>query len=139
MARHETIHTCTTGRDKGKQFVITEMSAMQGHKWAVRLLLAMLASGALENMDADMVMSRGMAGVAGLVSDVASAIGKIPVEVAEPLMHEMLMCAQSKQEKAVRPWVESDFEEVRTIFELQMEALKLHIAPFITGGQLTSE
>lgn len=132
MALIEETFKATVGRDVGKTFLITEMSPRKAHKWATRVLFAMLNSGI--EIDED-TMDRGLAGVAAMA---VSAIGKIPVEVAEPLMDELLACVQSVQEKATRTLIESDIEEAATIFQLQKAALMLHIQPFISGGLLTS-
>ncbi len=133
MARIELTFKATVGRDKGKSYLITEMSPRKAHTWATKVMFAMLNSGI--EIDDD-VMERGLAGVASMA---ISAIGKIPVEIATPLMDELLECVQSVQEKGVRKLVESDFEEVATIFQLQKATLEMHIQPFISGGLLTSE
>ena len=36
MARNVVNYTATDGRDKGKVFLLTEMSARQGEEWAMR-------------------------------------------------------------------------------------------------------
>lgn len=132
MARKEIIWTATVGRDNGKKFQITEMSARAGHAWATRLMLALMGSGA--EIDDD-IASRG---IAGLATVAISAIGKVAPEVAIPLMDELLDCVQSVQERATRKWIDDDFEEVATIFQLQKAVFDLHIEPFTSGGPLTS-
>lgn len=115
-------------RDKDKIFVITEMSAVQGHEWATKALFAILNSG--------VEMSDEMAGMglAGLAVMGMGAITKIPHAVAKPLLDELLTCVHIKQEKVTRPLVPEDFEEVMTIFDVQREVLTMHIVPFISGG-----
>lgn len=115
-------------RDKDKIFVITEMSAVQGHEWATKALFAILNSG--------VEMSDEMAGMglAGLAVMGMGAITKIPHAVAKPLLDELLTCVHIKQEKVTRPLVPEDFEEVMTIFDVQREVLTMHIDPFISGG-----
>jgi hypothetical protein len=132
MARKEIIWTAPFGRDKGKKFQITEMSARAGHAWATRLLLALMGSGV--EIDED-IASRGLAGLATVA---LSAVGKVQSEVALPLMDELLSCVQSVQERATRPWIDDDFEEVATIFQLQKAVFDLHVAPFISGDPSTS-
>jgi len=132
MARKEIIWTAPFGRDKGKKFQITEMPARVGHAWATRLLLALMGSGA--EIDEETV-SRGLAGLATVA---LSAIGKLPPDIAIPLMDELLSCAQSVQELGVRKWIDDDFEEVATIFQLQKAVFELHVEPFISGGLSTS-
>lgn len=120
-------------RDKDKVFVITEMSAVQGHEWATKALFAILNSG--------VEMSDEMAGMglAGLAVMGMGAITKIPHAVAKPLLDELLHCVQIKQEKVTRALVPEDFEEVMTIFDLQREVLSMHILPFISGGGHSSQ
>lgn len=133
MARIVQTFTATIGRDKGKKFLITEMSARAGHAWGTRLLLALLGTGV--EID-DSIMERGLAGVATIAM---SAIGKVSPVVAEPLMEELLDCVQSVQEKGERKLIDDDFEEIATIFQLQKAVFTLHIEPFISGGLSTSE
>lgn len=132
MARKELIWTATVGRDNGKKFQITEMSARAGHAWATRLMLALMGSGA--EIDDD-IAERGLAGLATVAM---SAIGKVAPDVAIPLMDELLDCVQSVQEKGVRKWIDDDFEEIATIFQLQKATFDLHIEPFTSGGPSTS-
>src|SRR6185312_7551249 len=41
----EIINVTSEGRDKGKQFIITEMPALRAERWAFRALLALAHSG----------------------------------------------------------------------------------------------
>jgi len=45
MARKESTFVADTGRDKGKQSHITEMSASQAESWAFRVILAIGNAG----------------------------------------------------------------------------------------------
>ena len=45
MARKETTFIADTGRDAGKEFLITEMSASQAENWAFRVILAIGNAG----------------------------------------------------------------------------------------------
>lgn len=136
MARKEFVWTASTGRDKGKKFLITEMSARAGHEWATRLLLAFLATGLEIPED---VADRGLAGLASMAGDLFASIGKVPPAVALPLMDQLLLCVQSVQEKGVRKLFDDDLEEISTIFQLQMVVFNLHVEPFTSGGLSTSE
>ncbi len=133
MARKELIFTADTGRDTGKKFRITEMSARAGHAWATRLLLAFMSSGMEIPED---IASRGLAGVASIAM---GALGKLDAVQVEPLMNELLNCVESVQERATRKWIDDDFEEIATIFQLQKAVFALHVEPFTSGGPLTSE
>jgi len=132
MARKEIIWTAAVGRDSGKKFQITEMSARAGHAWATRLLLALMSSGV--EIDED-IAERGLAGLATVA---LTAVGKVQSAVALPLLDELLGCVMSVQEKGVRKWIDDDFEEVATIFQLQKAVFDLHVEPFTSGGLLTS-
>ena len=87
MARKTSYVTINdTGRDKGKVFFLTEMSATQAEKWAVRTLLAM-ARGGVELPNG--ILREGIMGIAvlGVIN-----MMKIPFAEAEPLMVEMFQC-----------------------------------------------
>ena len=45
MARKESSLVADIGRDKGKQFLITEMSASQAENWAIKAILAVGNAG----------------------------------------------------------------------------------------------
>ncbi len=135
MARLTQKFTATVGRDKGKVFLLTEMAPRRGHAWAMRLMLAVASSGIEIPED---VAERGLAGLASMAGDLLSALGKVHPEIALPLGDELLDCVQSVQEQATRAMIESDIEEVVTLFHLQKAVFMLHTQPFISGGLLTS-
>jgi len=132
MARKQITWAGATGRDAGKQFQITEMSARAAHDWATRALLAMANSGVEVGDD---IMSRGLAGIASLALNL---LGRIPADRALPLLDELLNCVMIDFGKGSRKLIDDDFEEVSTIFQLQKEVFMLHIEPFTQGGLLTS-
>lgn len=132
MARKELDYTANFGRDAGKKFHITEMSAVKGHDWATCVMFALLNSGI--ELDDD-VIARGMAGLASIA---LSALGKIPAAMAKPLMAELLTCVTIVFETTSRPLIDDDFEEILTIFKLQQAVFKLHIEPFTSGDPSTS-
>lgn len=126
------------GRDHGKLFHLTEMSASRAESWATRVLLALLASNPNipENFE-----ELGMSGLAELGM---RSLGSLRWEVAEPLLAEMLECVQiipdSSKPHVVRPLIEDDIEEVLTRFKLRMEVWGLHmdflraVVPSILGS-----
>lgn len=129
MARIESTYKETAeGRDKGKTFLITEMSARDGYRWASRLLFAMANTG----IDVpDGVMESGMAGLATMGF---KALGRIPHEAAEPLMDELLSCVQIVPDNGqARNLFPGDIEEVLTLFRLQKAAFDVHVGPFMIG------
>lgn len=142
MARRQAIIRGTSGRDKGKAYLITEMPASQAERWAMRAIMAMASSGA-ELPDG--LEGAGLAGIASLVAGAdpdtpALAIlargalvlfSRVPFEVAEQLMADMFSCVQMIPDAArtdvVRYMVEDDIEEVATRLKLRAELLKLHL------------
>ena len=115
------------GRDKGKCFFITEMSAAQAEKWAYRALFLAAQAGV------DVGNVRGMAGIA--VAGIQAIMGIRFAEV-EPLLDEMFSCVQVRPDYAnhdpgkalfMRALIETDIEEVMTRVRLREEVLKLHL------------
>lgn len=134
MARHVKTYTVEkSNRDKGKSFVITEMPPRAGHAWATKALFAMLNSGV---EIPDELAQQGWAGLAvvGL-----GGLSRIPYAVAGPMLDELFDCVQIKLDRSTRALVDEDVEEIPTLFELQKEVLTLHISPFTSGDNRTSE
>jgi len=134
MARKTlTVMITAEGRDKGKMFVLTEMSATQAEKWAARALLALGASG-VEIPDG--IEGQGLAGVAAIG---IRAFAGLPWHLAEPLLDEMFRCVSfvpnPSQPNVVRgtavgavgPMVEDDIEEIATRVRLREEVISLHL------------
>lgn len=130
------IEGATAGRDAGKVFIITEMSARAAHAWATRAIFAMMNSG-VEIPD-----GAAAAGMAGLVSVGIMGLTKIPYEVAAPLLDELLACAAYQPDPAnpsvTRAIHESDIEEFATYFVLQNAAWDVLSAPFMGAARSTS-
>jgi hypothetical protein len=124
MARKTSRFTVTDeGRDKGKVFLLQEMPASLGERWAARAFLAMAQNG-IELPD-------GMqdAGFAGLASYGLTMIGKLPFEIADVLMEEMFRCIQiipDPSKDFARSLVEDDIEEIGTRVKLRIAVFKLH-------------
>lgn len=139
MARNIETFVATAGRDKGKTFILTEMFSRPGHKWACRALFAMGSAGAAIP---DNIAQSGMAGLA--VMGLNAFMQGIPFEAAEPLLDEMLTCAQITYEPS-KPGMERkvdfdyDVEEISTIFQLQKAVFLLHTRPFTSESQSISE
>lgn len=117
------------GRDKGKVFLITEMSAAQGEAWACRALLALMGSN---TQLPDGFESLGMAGLAELGFKM---LANLRWDIAEPLLAEMMACLKiipdPKKLSVVRDLLETtgngeDIEEISTRFKLKAEVFKLH-------------
>jgi len=125
------------GRDKGKLFLITEMSSARAESWAMRILLALIGS------NANIPENFAELGMAGLAELGMRSLGGLKWEVAEPLLDEMMTCIQiipdPSKTHVARPLIESDIEEVSTRFDLRVEVWKLHldflqaVVPSISG------
>lgn len=137
MRKTETITIEREGRDKGKQFKLTEMSAAQAERWALRAFFALANTGV--ELPEDMAES-GMAGIAAVG---LSALGKVPFEQAEPLLDEIMGCVQivpdPSKPHVVRALIDEDIEEVATRLELRKAVWDLHTGFFSLGGLSTSE
>ena len=132
MARRESRVTIDAkGRDNGKIFVLTEMSADKAERWATRLLFALINNGA---EFPDNIQEMGMAGIAAIG---IKSLGKLPYEQAEPLLDEMFECVRiqpnPKDPNLVRLLIADDIEEVTTRILLRKELFKLHIDFFTTA------
>ena len=139
MARKIANYTAMAeGRDQGKVFLLTEMSASQAEAWAARAILALMRNGVelpegFENL-----------GMAGMAEIGIKALAGLRWEDAEPLLAEMWTCIQfipnPVKPQLVRPLMEDDVEEVQTRLALRMELWKLHVdfskaaAPSISGA-----
>lgn len=113
------------GRDKGKVFILTEMPASKGEKWAMRALLALARSGADIG---EGYQSGGMAAIAVLGFQ---ALSKLEFKEAEELLDEMFQCVTyqpdpQKHPEVIRALVEDDIEEVATRIYLRMRLFTLH-------------
>jgi hypothetical protein len=115
------------GRDEGKVFVLTELSARRAESWGGRALTALTHAGAELP---DEIMTAGMAGFAMMGMQ---ALSSIKFEEIEPLMEEMFECVQicpnPGHPEVVRALVEDDIEEVYTRFQLRVAVLNLHVRP----------
>ncbi|MEX3614235.1 MAG: hypothetical protein VB141_10900 [Burkholderia gladioli] len=129
MRKTATITIDAEGRDKGKVFVITELSAYDSEEWAGRALFALMNAGVEipEN-----IAEAGLAGVAALG---IQSLTRLPFEAAKPLLDKMLECIQIQPSSSVvRNLIEGDVEEVATLIRLRKEVLGLHLDFFTRAG-----
>ena len=137
MSRKVEYFEATMGRDKGRVYKITEMSATDGEQWAIECFLAMGSSG----IDIpDGVASMGMV---GLVEMGLKLLLKIPMEKARPLLDRMMECVEfvptPSNKQLVRDLIDGYIEEIPTRFLLRKHILELHTSFFDAGEQQTSE
>lgn len=127
MRKTETVAITAAGRDMGKVFSLTEMSAVAAEKWATRALFALGRNG----VDVpDDLMTGGMA---GLVALGIRTITSLAFEDAEPLLDEMMECVSFVPDPAkpevLLPWglAQTQVEEVATLLRLRDEVVNLHV------------
>ena len=134
MARKETTFVAETGRDLGKQFLITEMSASQAENWAFQVILAVGNAG--------IEIPEGLAsqGMSGLMAIGYMNLLKIPFDAAKPLLDEMMNCVQIIPSANIkRKLVEEDIEEVGTRLQLRKSVWNLHMDFFLKESKSTLE
>lgn len=140
MARQYIDVEAKGGRDAGKVYRITEMSAEAGEWFAYRVI------GALVDADKDRKLASlwDMFGKGGNLEVLSQAgIGTIMSLLMQadqsrikPLLDEMKGCWQMKCEgDFMRNLTAEDIEEVSTIMMLRMKTLELHINFFMAGVQ----
>lgn len=110
------------GRDQGKTYVLTEMSATQAEKWAWRAFSALAKSGVeIPREVVDL-------GVIGIFLVGYQAFRTARFEDVEPLLDEMMLFVKAQPSQGiVRPLVENDIEEVLTRVRLRKEMIELHV------------
>ena len=115
--------TIENGRDKGRVFLITEMSAAHADNWAMRALIA-LANGGVDL--GNLSPQQGMMGMAGVALD---ALGRLKADDAIPLLNELLDCVQIIPEGGKPRQLNMDFNDVEdftTLWRLRKEVFALH-------------
>lgn len=124
--RKEVEITIEEGRDKGKTFKITEMSATQADRWTLKVLCLFgkggIALEELAKMDFNTIIK---------------IMGDVSYDMAEPLLDELLECASFKKDGVYVPMkgsmIESVVEDFRTLYRLRLEALQL-VLGFLEQG-----
>jgi hypothetical protein len=110
------------GRDQGKSYVITEMPATAGQRWALRAFLALARNGI---QVPDNVKEQGLAAFAKLGFQL---IASLPFEEADYLFDELMACVQMNPSGSItRKLREDDIEEIMTRFTLCKEVFALHV------------
>jgi len=139
MRNERSITISKEGRDKGKQFLVVEMSATKAEKWAARALLALLKSGA------DLPDEAVQQGMAGLAAVGLKAFAGLPWDLAEPLLDEMVSSFRFVMDPSSenptlrhRALVEEDIQEITTRFDLRKEWIDLHFGFLLAAGPSTS-
>lgn len=120
------------GRDKGKHFLITEMSSTAAEEFGLRLFFALGQSG--------VEIPEGIEGTgfAGAITIGIRALSGLPWHLAKPLLDEMFQCVSYIPDPAnasivrgnaaggIGRMFEEDIEEVSTRLRLREEVIGLH-------------
>ena len=128
MARKTKDLVIADGRDKGKTFVITEMSVIDADNWANRALLAMLRGGVdVGNLDFSNINTSG--GMLELARVVIAGLGNMQESIATDLLNELLDCAKIVPSGRTPRDIllDSDIESIKTLWQIRKEALMIHI------------
>lgn len=125
MRRVETF-TADTGRDAGKQFVLTEMAADAAEWWAIRAGRALAVAGVELPTDWE------NASIAQLAVMGMAALASLPEHTLKALLDEMFACVQFKPANGKIPpqaliaGEGSQIEEVKTRWQLRQALYYLH-------------
>ncbi|OYV50517.1 MAG: hypothetical protein B7X10_01255 [Burkholderiales bacterium 21-58-4] len=136
MRKSTTFTVNDDGRDNGKVFKITEMSADGAERWALRAFFALMNAGVDIPED---IASMGLAGVAQIG---LKALTRIPFEAAEPLLQDMMDCVQlipdPSKPNVLRALIDGDIEEVMTRLQLRKAVFDIHVEFLKLGAPSTS-
>jgi hypothetical protein len=123
-------------RDKGKNFLITEMPAYQAEKWAMRAFLALKGSESQIPLE---VKNLGMVGVAIIGINVFLR-ASVNFQELSPLLDEMFTCVKAlpnpQDLNSARSVIEGEILDVPTLGWLRSQVLELHTG-FDCAGALS--
>ncbi len=150
MRKTKTVTIETEGRDKGKSFLIREMSAMRLEEWCTRALIAVFGG----NVPADIMQISKTSNAAALAVAMEGMLKGLSWDAVQPLYRELLDCIAfiPDKESKVNPEhviqltpgnTDNFIEEVPTLYKLRMEVLEVNLGFFgIVSGlfsRLTSQ
>lgn len=152
MARRERkVQIADDNRDKGRTYVLREMSSDAGEWWAIRCLIVMGNAGvSLPNG----IQETGMQGLAYLehTKGLASALFAIGLRMLpgvdahalKPLLDEMMACVKYKPpgnlpEQDLYDGDMCQIEEITTRLKLRAELLELHLGFSLAGVASTTD
>ena len=135
-----------TLNDRGNEltFRIKEMPATKAERWIIKLAGALSATGVFSADVADGVDAQ-KAIADFLLSGGLSKLGMVTKdydEVIQPLIDELYTCVEQKVGDAyfalTPDVIDAKIEDVRTLFNLQKEIVKLHLDFFVPGADSAS-
>lgn len=126
MSRKQITYTVEDeGRDKGKEFIITEMSAWDAEELSEEIYRAM-GLGEFNSLPADVVAM----GVAGLATAGVSVLAAAPASVSRPISDRILSTVEivitNEGKDITRSIKPIDFEEISTIRTLKDKVFELN-------------
>lgn len=125
MARKEII-VDIQDRDQLLTFKIREMPATRLESWIIRALLLVAGSGAQVPDGSDIKAAGAFLAEKGLI-----ALGNIDFDKARPLLDDLLGCCsrviERVEERCTPESVDAYILDVKTLFQLRMEAIKLNL------------
>lgn len=127
--------------DRGREltFKIREMPASQLERWLMRALL-LVSKGANTETGLDALRALN---ADGTVRALAAVCGAVSYDDAQPLLDEMLACCSRVDagiEQVCTPeTVDGYIEDVRTLFRLRVETVRLHFDFFIAESPSPSQ
>lgn len=147
MRRERKVAITAEGRDKGKLFVISEMPADAGERWANRMILALL------NANVKVAPEARDGGTAGLfaVMPTTSLAGSIKWlagmaydSALEALLDEQMRCVKYQPPggfpaQDLADGLASQVEEISTRWHLRTEWLELHLGFLLAADALTTD
>jgi hypothetical protein len=134
MRKEKVVTITMEGRDKDKQFLLTEMPADQAERWAIRAAVLISHTDMGEFIPPNMLS----AGWAALAYGALQALHRIEFDELKPLLDEMMTCVQALPEPSnhlIRtPLIDNSIEEVSTRFFLRAELFNLHAGFSLADG-----
>lgn len=115
--------TPADGEDMGKVFIITRMSAFAADKWACHVVRSLVRAGAKVP---DSALEGGMISLTGSAVQI---FGEMSDDDCDKAFEGLMACCQIKRSPNAMPSkiIDADIQDARTIFNLRVEAFKLHV------------
>ncbi len=141
MARKEVIVNIQDDKHE-LTFRIKQMPATQLESWIIRAALVLAGAGGGNEFEEMKVIKDGQeAGtyLANNLGRILPRLGSLDYEKAKPLLDELLACCWHKIDKyeqhCTPEYIDSIIQDVRTLFKLRVEALKVNLDFLSLGGE----
>ena len=125
-------------RDRGKQFLLTEMDAESAEWWALRVLFALGRANPKVSEMFDIPGGMGALASAAGAQELAKALVSVNPFDIKPMLDEMMRCVSiirdPKHPEFATALLPEDIEEITTRFKLRGEVFYLHVGFSIPGS-----